>query len=254
MEKRIIAGGLLAGAVGGLLAFVFARTFVEPVISRAIELEDHDHGPELFSRAVQANVGMGFGLVAFGVALGALTAVVFAVVYGRTSLGSRGLALVLAAAAFGTVSLVPFLKYPPNPPAVGHEETLQQRTGLYLLTVVLSVALAVAAVWLGRRLRQRLGLWSAGVLAAGGYVLVVSSVMLALPSFSETPEGFPADLLYDFRLYSLGTQFVMWGAIGVVFAAAVGRLLPETAGSQGAVSTAAVAASSSIDGRRDTGI
>ena len=49
MEKRIIARGLLAGAIGGVLAFVFARVFVEPVIDRAIAYEDgvgelHDHG------------------------------------------------------------------------------------------------------------------------------------------------------------------------------------------------------------------
>ena len=40
MEKQIIGRGLLAGAVAGVLAFVFARIFVEPVIGRAIEFED----------------------------------------------------------------------------------------------------------------------------------------------------------------------------------------------------------------------
>ena len=40
-------------------------------------------------------------------------------------------------------------------------------------------------------------------------------------------EGFPADLLYEFRLYSLGTQVVIYATIGVVFAAMVSRLLGE---------------------------
>ena len=40
-------------------------------------------------------------------------------------------------------------------------------------------------------------------------------------------EGFPADDLYEFRLYSLGTQVVMWATIGLVFAALVSRLLGQ---------------------------
>ena len=45
---------------------------------------------------------------------------------------------------------VPALKYPANPPAVSLDETIRQRTLLYLLMVVLSAALFVGAVWLGR--------------------------------------------------------------------------------------------------------
>ena len=40
MEKRIIARGLLAGALSGVLAFVFAGIFVEPVIGHAIDYKD----------------------------------------------------------------------------------------------------------------------------------------------------------------------------------------------------------------------
>ena len=74
MEKRIIARGLLSGAIASLAAFVFARTFVEPVIDQAIAYEEaqeagHEHGVELFTRGVQANIGMGFGVLAFGVGL-----------------------------------------------------------------------------------------------------------------------------------------------------------------------------------------
>jgi len=233
MEKRIIARGLLAGAIGGLVAFLFARTFVEPAIARAIEFEDahsapgHEHG-ELFTRGVQANIGMGFGVVFFAVAIGALFAVVFVVAHGRSGgVGPRTMSMLLAAGAFGCVALVPALKYPPNPPAIGHEETIRDRTGLYLLMLALSVALAIGAVWLGRRLVPRLGGWSATLVGASAYVLGVAVVMLVLPDVTETPDGFPADLLYDFRLYSLGTQLVMWTTIGVVFASLTRRVLTE---------------------------
>lgn len=253
MEKRIIARGLLAGALAGVLSFIFARIFVEPVIDRAIAYGDgvteahehatgaHEHGVELFTRGVQSNIGMGLGVLAFSVAMGALFAVVYCVVYGRVgTISARLLSVLVAGGMLLSVYIVPALKYPANPPAVSLHETIRQRALLYLLMVVVSVALFVGAVYLGRRLNSRLGAWNAILVAAGSYIVAVAVVMLVLPTIDETPgplvddagtiifAGFPADDLYQFRLFSLGTQVVMWTTIGLVFAALVGRLLGET--------------------------
>ena len=260
MEKRLIARGLLAGAVGAVLAFVVARVFAEPVIGRAIAFEDgrtevahaqgvHEHGVELFTRGVQGNAGLGFGVLIFGIAMGALFAVVFCVAYARSeSAAPRALSIGLAAGAFIAVYLVPFVKYPPNPPAVGQADTIGARTGWYLVMVLASVVLAIAAAWLARRLAARLGAWTAGLAAAGAYVVLIAVVMLVLPAVHETPEpmrdasgaivypGFPADVLYDFRLVSLGTQLVLWVTIGLVFSTLAGRLLGERAGTGRAAS------------------
>ncbi|OBI23393.1 cobalt transporter [Mycobacterium sp. E2327] len=256
MEKRLIARGLLAGAVGAVLAFLFARVCAEPVIARAIAFEDgrsdaldahgvHEHGAELFTRGVQANTGLGFGVLIFGLAMGALFAVTFCVVSVRArTIGPRPLSALLAAGAFVAVYLVPFLKYPPNPPAVGQADTIGARTGWYLAMVAASVALTIAAVWLARRLAARLGAWNAGLVAALAYVLAIAMLAALLPVVDETPAplrdasgaiiypGFPADVLYEFRLVSLGAQLVLWAAIGVVFATLAGRLLGERAGSR----------------------
>jgi predicted cobalt transporter CbtA len=251
MEKHIIGRGLLAGALAGVLAFVFARIFVEPVVERAIGFENgvgaaheaahgggHEHGAELFTRSVQANIGMGFGVLAFSIAMGALFAVVFTVAYGRVgNVSARLLSVLVAGGMLLSLYVVPALKYPANPPAVSLDETIRQRTLLYLLMVVLSAALLVAAGYLGRRLVSRLGAWNATLAAGGAYVVAIGVVMLILPNIAETPgplrddggtiifEGFPADDLYQFRLYSLGTQVVMWTTMGLVFAALVSRLL-----------------------------
>ena len=250
MERLIIARGLLAGALGGVLAFLFARIFVEPVIDRAIGYEDaagdavahqhgaHEHGVELFTRAVQGNIGMGLGVLAFGVAMGGLFAVVYCGAYGRVGdVSPRLLSVLVAGCMFVSLYLIPALKYPPNPPAVSLEETIRQRTLLYLLMVVLSAALLVAAVGLGRRLVTRMGGWNATLVAAGSYLVAVAVVMLILPTIDETPGpvrddagnivigGFPADDLYEFRLYSVGTQVVLWTTIGLVFAPLAARLL-----------------------------
>ena len=253
MEKQIIGRGLLAGALAGVLAFIFARIFVEPVIDRAIGYEDgvgaaheamqhggHEHGAEVFTRGVQANIGMGFGVLAFSVAMGALFAVVFAVTYGRVgNVSARLLSVYVAGGMLLSLHVVPALKYPANPPAVSLDETIRQRTLLYLLMVVVSAALFVGAVYLGRQLSSRMGPWNATLAAAGSYVVAVAVVMLILPTIDETPrllrdsagaiiyEGFPADDLYQFRLFSLGTQVVMWATIGVVFAALASRFLDE---------------------------
>jgi predicted cobalt transporter CbtA len=253
VEKRLIARGLLAGAVGAVLAFVFARLCAEPVIARAIAFEDgradaenahgvHEHGAELFTRGVQANAGLGFGVLIFGVAMGALFAVLFCIVAARVkSVRSHALSVFLAAGAFGAVYVVPFVKYPPNPPAVGQSDTIGARTGWYLVMVLTSAVVAVAAVWLARRLAARFGGWNATLLAAGAYLVAIAVVMVALPTVDETPEplrdasgaivypGFPADVLYEFRLVSLATQLVLWATIGVVFATLAGRLLGERA-------------------------
>jgi Probable cobalt transporter subunit (CbtA) len=53
--------------------------------------------------------------------------------------------------------VIPFLKYPANPPAVSLDETIRQRTLLYVLMVVLSAALFVAVIRLGKRLAWRFG-------------------------------------------------------------------------------------------------
>jgi hypothetical protein len=238
MEKRLIGRGVLAGALGGLCAFVFARIFVEPVIGRAVAFEDarieaeqgvHEHGAELYSRGVQANIGMGFGVLAFGVALGALLAVVLVVAHRHVgSIRPRTTAMLIAAAGFAAVYVVPLVKYPPNPPAVGHAETIRARTGLYLLMVALSIVLAIGSVWLGRRLTGLLGSWNATLVGAGAYLAGIAVAMGLLPAVDETPAGFPADDLYAFRLTALGTQLVLWTTIAVVFARLADRLLDRT--------------------------
>lgn len=257
MEKQIIGRGLLAGALAGVLAFVFARIFVEPVIELAIGYEEgigaahatlesaagvaaHSHGEEGggFSRAIQQNIGMGLGVLLFSLAIGALFAVVFTVAYGRVGdVSAKLLSLYVAGGMLLSVFVVPSLKYPPSPPALSLDETVRQRTLLYLLMVVVSVALLVAAVYLGRRLTEKLGAWNATLVAGAGYVVASAVVMLILPTINETPgpltndagvivyEGFPADLLYEFRLYSLGTQVVIYATIGLAFAALVSKLL-----------------------------
>ena len=125
--------------------------------------------------------------------------------------------------------IVPFLKYPANPPAVGNHDTISQRTATYFGLVLLSVVLAVAATYLGRRLISRLGAWNAALIAGAAFVVTVAVAQFLLPAINEVPDGFPATVLWDFRVASLGTQLVMWATIGLVFGALVTRTLTSEA-------------------------
>ena len=269
MEKRIILRGVLVGALAGLLAFVFARIFAEPQIQAAIDYESGrddaqalldkaaglpagDAGPDIFSRAIQANVGIGVGMVLFGVAMGGLFAVAYAICLGRVgNLRPRTLSMLVAGGGFLGIYLVPFVKYPANPPSIGHPETIGPRGALYVLMMVCSVAFLIGAVVLGKRLAKRFGNWNATLLAALAFVVVIGVVMALLPSLgelaanvreygdqaTETPlplrnpagqivyPGFPADVLWNFRFYSIAAQAILWAALGLVFAPLAERLL-----------------------------
>jgi hypothetical protein len=95
----------------------------------------------------------------------------------------------------------------------------------------------VASVYLAFQLTPKLGAWNATLAAGGAYVVAVAIVMLILPTINETPgpmvndagtivfPGFPAVDLYEFRLYALGTQVIVWTTIGLLGAAMLSRLL-----------------------------
>lgn len=273
MEKKLILRGILAGAAAGLIAFVFARIFAEPFINAAIKYESGRdaaqamldkaaglaapaEGPDLFSRTIQANVGIGVGMIGFGAAMGAFFSVVFIACVGRVGrMRPRQLALAVAAAGFVVIYLVPFIKYPANPPSIGNPDTIKQRGGYYLVMMLAAVVLLGLAIALGKRLQSKLGNWNASLVAGGAFVVAVGVVMALLPKFghfsanvalhgvhtTETPRpltdatgsliypGFPADDLFNFRLCSVAAQLILWTVLGVVFGAMAERILePES--------------------------
>jgi hypothetical protein len=267
MEKQIIWRGILAGAIGGVFAFIFARIFAEPQIQKAIDYESARDtaqdaltkaaglpvavgSPDLFSRTIQADVGIGVALIFFGAAMGALFAVAYSLYLGRSGkLRPRTLAVLVAGGGFLGMYLVPFVKYPANPPAIGHQDTIRQRGEFYLIMVAASVLFLVLTVWLGKLLQARFGTWNATLIAGAVFIVATGIVMLILPALghlaankqfhqaTETPApltdasgkivfpGFPADVLFNFRLFSIANQLILWATIGLVFAPMAERLL-----------------------------
>jgi hypothetical protein len=98
----------------------------------------------------------------------------------------------------------------------------------------------------------KIGAFGAAVVGATGYLVTMAVVVAMLPSFDEAPgaltdasgmlvfPGFPAQVLADFRMYSVLSQTAMWLVIGVAFAALVGRSARQGVTAPALVTAAAV--------------
>ena len=239
MVRTFVVRGLLLGLLAGFIAGGFAFAFGEPQVDAAIALEEaaapapaaadghghgqgHSHGEEAeVGRPVQkAGLFLATGL--YGLAVGGVFALVFAGLRGRVGPRSDGrLALAAAGTAFVAVILVPFLKYPANPPAVGDPATINSRTALYVVMVLVGLAATAIAVATARHVHA--GAWPRWVAVVAAFLVPVVAAWLLLPTVDEVPDSFPATLLWEFRLASIGTQLVFWTAFGVLFGWACDR-------------------------------
>ena len=231
---QLLLRGLLAGLIAGLLAGAFAYLAGEPHINAAIAIEEATAPPgeePLVERGIQATIGLLLATALYGAALGGILATAYTMLRRRLHTGSdTHAALGLAAAALTGIVLVPYLKYPPNPPAIGDPDTINQRTAAYLAVL----ALGLVAVWAGvLAARTQTHQWRRATAGLTGFLVVVTIAYTLLPTFDEVPADFPATLLWNFRISSLGTQVVLWTALGLTFAGLLNQLAhrnPATAG------------------------
>ena len=149
--------------------------------------------------------------------MGLLFAVAYAVCLGRVGgVRRRQLALLVGLGGFLGMYLVPFLKYPAAPPAIGHPDTI--RGGLHLLMVVCSVLLLLGVVL---ALLPSFGELSASV-REFGHQATDAPVPLTDAHGTIVCPGIPADVLLSFRRYSFAAQLLLWGGLALVFAPVAG--------------------------------
>jgi predicted cobalt transporter CbtA len=248
MVGTLLLRGMLIGIIAGLLSFSFLRIVGEPQVDRAIAFETQldeakamaaaqalivmglpapkeEPEPELVSRRVQAGIGLFTGVIVYNVAFGGLFALAFAMTYGRIgNFGPRAASALLAVFGLIAIYIVPNLKYPANPPAIGDPETIGMRTQLYFSMIAISLAAMIGAGMLRLRLLHRFGAWNAFLIAAALYLIAMTAVGQVLPAINEVPEQFPAVVLWQFRIVSMGAQLIMWATIGLVFGALTERI------------------------------
>ncbi|MFT3978526.1 MAG: CbtA family protein [Sphingomonas bacterium] len=238
MTRDLLWRGMLAGILAALLATFAARIVAEPQIDRAIGYEESHaahhpggDGEELVSRETQKGAGLLTALALYGAAVGGIFSLVFAYGYGRFgAIGPRSFALLLAGLAFLLVVIVPGIKYPQTPPAVGRHETVGIRTAAYFAMIALSLGSAIAAGRLRGALGRNLRGIDATLIAAGAWLAMVGIGQFLLPVIDEVPADFPATLLWNFRVASIATQFLLWAVIGIVFGLFAERVLKRRQG------------------------
>jgi hypothetical protein len=252
--SKFLIRGLLAGLLAGLAAFAVAYVVGEPQVNAAIALEEagsaehaapdghthdepiahtHDESGAEVSRANQSTWGLLTGTLAIGVAMGGITALAAAFALGRigTLKPTQSTALV-AFLGFVAVGLVPFLKYPATPPAVGDPATIGQRTSLYFGFLAICVLAVIAETIFAALLLRRGGTaFQATVFPALGFTAIVTVAALLLPTVNEVGD-FPADTLWFFRRASMLTTAALWATLGVVLTGLIGRLYAKESAAQ----------------------
>ncbi len=220
---RLVGRGAVAGAIAGLLSAVVSFLLGEPSVRRAIELEEaaaHAAGQaehaEVFSRTTQQGALFLVSMLT-GLALGILFALVYTLWQQRDpDADSWRRAILLAVAGLVGIALIPFLRYPANPPAVGDPATVDARTTAYLASILIGVVAVTAAAQLHRQLANRGVRPPLRQLAALGVVLVGLAATWLLPGSTDVSEA-PADLIWNFRLASIAALLVLWLGLGAVF-------------------------------------
>ena len=230
-----IAITLLAGAIAGTILGAINQVAVEPYIDHAVELEMQNTNqssqiinPAEFTayRLWQRGGEIVAGTI-LGLSIGSLFGIVFA--YTHSSIpgsNNKKKALIVASIMWFVLFLMPALKYPANPPAVGDPETIYYRQSLYVAFLVISGFSALGLAFLYRKMGA-LNIKKAIIPVA--YAAIISGAYLAMPA-NPDPINAPMDLVMGFRITSAITISMFWGLLGVIFGTFWDKLNPsETA-------------------------
>ena len=229
----------MSGAIAGTILGVLNQALVEPYIDRAISIETQNdikegevvYPVELQNYRLWQKAGEIAAGAILGTSLGALFGIVF--VYSRSLLlhsdSNVKKALILAGIMWFVLFLIPALKYPANPPAVGDPDTIYYRESLYIGLLAISGFSALGLALLYRVLGNRTNNKNRIIIVPVIYAAIMVGAFLVLP---PNPDKItvPVDLVQGFRIASAFTMTIFWGLLGITLGAFWDRLKPhETA-------------------------
>ena len=220
-----IAIVLVSGFVAGTIHGAVNLAIVEPYLDEAIGIENQalfesgeaEDTPQFWVeynsyRDWQKSGQLLAGGI-LGMSIGALFGIVFA--YSRNSLPKGHTVkktFVLAAIMWLTIFLIPFLKYPANPPTVGEADTVILRQTLYLLFIAISGFSAVGFSRLYKKLENK------KYLAFVGYAVFITAVFFIMPPSPDEVTA-PMDLVNGFRTMSVVAVSIFWIAEAIILGA-----------------------------------
>jgi len=218
----VLVSGCFAGTIHGLANLAI----VEPYLDEAIGIENQNlfasgeeedtlqFQVEYESYRVWQKGGQVLAGAVLGTSIGALFGIVFALSR-RILPGDHHVkkALVLSGIMWFTIYLIPFLKYPANPPTVGDPDTVVLRSILYLSFIAISGFGAVGFYQLFKSLKKR-----KRIVAFIGYGVFISAAFLLMPDNPDEVTA-PMDLVNGFRAMSVVAVSIFWIAIAVILGA-----------------------------------
>ena len=209
----VLLSGCFAGTIYGTLNLII----VEPYLDDAINIENQNlfssgeeiDGPQFWVEYYEYRSWQKGGQILAGAILGTSIGSLFGIVYAlsKKSLPSRnniGKTLILAGLMWFTLFVIPFLKYPANPPTVGDGETVVLRGILYLTLIAISGFLAIGFYQIFKRLKTK-----NKILPIIGYGVLISLVFFVMP---ENPDEISTsmELVNGFRVVAFLTGTVFW--------------------------------------------
>ena len=215
----VLVSGAIAGFVHGTINFAL----VEPYLDQAIGLENEslfasgeaEDTLEFWAEYESYRIWQKSGQVLAGVILGLAMGSLFGIVYAlsRNSLPGKTdvtKSVILAGIMWLTIYIIPFLKYPANPPTVGDGETVMLRAILYVSFIALSGISVVIFYKLSQKLQNNkkyFGLF--------GYVIFITILFFVMP---ENPDEItaPMNLVNEFRLMSVLGVSSFWLSVGLI--------------------------------------
>lgn len=217
----LITISLLSGAIAGTFLGLINQVIVEPSIDEAIEIETQNmiSEGEVVDRQEINNFRLwqkGGEIVAgtvLGISIGALFGLVFAFV--RNSLpgsNNKEKGIILAGVLFFVLFIIPSIKYPGSPPAVGDPETIVYRQGLYIGMLTISGFSTLGLAILYRKLNHK---ESRKVIIPLIYVSIISIAYMILPP-NPDDVTIPMELVVEFRILGTLTMGVFWAVLGLV--------------------------------------
>ena len=231
----VLVSGAFAGMVHGTVNFAI----VEPYLDQAIGIENQnlfesgeaEDTPEFWVeyegyRDWQKGGQILAGVI-LGVSIGSLFGLVFA--YARNTLpGNNDVkkSLVLAGIMWITIYLIPFLKYPANPPTVGDGETVVLRAILYLSFIAISGIGAFGFYKLSKKFKA-----NKKFISLVGYAVFITAVFVMMP---ENPDEItaPMDLVNEFRIMSVLGVTSFWISVGLILGMFWNKLQPQKESTQ----------------------
>ena len=221
---------LISGCFAGLIHGGINLAIVEPYLDQAIEIEnqtlfatgEEEDTPAFWVEYNSYRVWQKSGQVLAGAILGtsiaALVGIVFLFVRKVLPQGNNvKKTLVLSGLMWFTIFVIPFLKYPANPPTVGEAETVMIRGILFVSFIAISGFGAVAFYQVYKKLQNR------KILSFVGYAIFISVVFFVMP---ENPDEItaPMELVEEFRGASFVAVSIYWLTLGVILGGFIEKL------------------------------